>query len=540
MPDLDGYETAELIRSRDRSRQTPIIFLTANYRSDAQVFRGYSVGAVDYIFKPFSPEILKSKVAVFVELYQKREALKRQTQALLLAHEELEDRVRARTRELAETNTALRDEVDERKRIEAERLVLLESEQRARAHAEAVNRLKDEFLATLSHELRTPLNAILGWSHLLTSRKSDPAMVERAIGVIRNNAMAQSQLIEDILDVSRIIGGKLRLKLARVPLQEVIEAALDSVSPAAQAKAIEIARDVDDIEPITGDYDRLQQVVWNLLSNAVKFTPREGRVTVSLKRVEDDVVLRVEDTGIGISPDFLPYVFDRFRQADGTATRRHGGLGLGMAIVRYLVELHGGTVRVHSEGEGQGATFTIELPTHLELTGDHDEDTGTKMEDTGTPMIEAGDEAPVQHLDGVSVMVVDDDQDSRSFMSQLLQNHGASVVAAESTSEALGRLRQLRPRVLISDIGMPGEDGYALIRRVRELSEDEGGAVPAIALTAYARPEDERAALGAGYQRHLSKPVSVPHLMATIAELAAGPAAANDPTPAALPARRRR
>ena len=540
MPDLDGYETAELIRSRDRSRQTPIIFLTANYRSDAQVFRGYSVGAVDYIFKPFSPEILKSKVAVFVELYQKRETLKRQTQALLLAHEELEDRVRARTRELAETNTALRDEVDERKRIEAERLVLLESEQRARAHAEAVNRLKDEFLATLSHELRTPLNAILGWSHLLTSRKSDPGMVERAIGVIRNNAMAQSQLIEDILDVSRIIGGKLRLKLARVPLQEVIGAALDSVSPAAQAKAIEIARDVDDIEPISGDYDRLQQVVWNLLSNAVKFTPREGRVTVRLKRVEDDVVLRVEDTGIGISPDFLPYVFDRFRQADGTATRRHGGLGLGMAIVRHLVELHGGTVRVHSEGEGRGATFTIELPTHLELTGDQDEDTGTPLEDTGTPMIEAGDEAPVQHLDGVSVMVVDDDQDSRSFISQVLQNHGASVVAAESTSEALGRLRELRPRVLISDIGMPGEDGYALIRRVRELSEDEGGGVPAIALTAYARPEDERAALGAGYQRHLSKPISVPHLMATIAELAAGPAAANDPTPAALSARRRR
>ena len=365
MPDLDGYETAELIRSRDRSRQTPIIFLTANYRSDAQVFRGYSVGAVDYIFKPFSPEILKSKVAVFVELYQKREALERQAQALLLAHEELEDRVRARTRQLAETNTTLRDEVDERKRIEAERLVLLESEQHARAHAEAVNRLKDEFLATLSHELRTPLNAILGWSHLLTSRKGDPAMVERAIAVIRNNAMAQSQLIEDILDVSRIIGGKLRLKLGRVPLREVIEAALDSVSPAAQAKAIDIAREVDDIEPITGDYDRLQQVVWNLLSNAVKFTPREGRVTVGLKRVDDDVVLRVEDTGIGMSPDFLPYVFDRFRQADGSATRRHGGLGLGMAIVRYLVELHGGTVAADSPGEGRGATFTITLPTRL-------------------------------------------------------------------------------------------------------------------------------------------------------------------------------
>jgi signal transduction histidine kinase len=374
MPDLDGYETAELIRSRERCRQTPIIFLTANYRSDAQVFRGYSVGAVDYIFKPFNPEILKSKVAVFVELFQKREALKRQAQALLLAHEELEDRVRARTRELAETNTALRDEVDERKRIEAERQVLLEREQRARAQAEAVNRLKDEFLATLSHELRTPLNAILGWSHLLNSRKGDPGMLDRAIGVIRNNAMAQSQLIEDILDVSRIIGGKLRLKLARVPMREVIEAALDSVSPAAQAKAIEIVRNIDDFEPVTGDFDRLQQVVWNLLSNAVKFTPREGRVTITLQRHGDDVLLRVEDTGIGIPPQFLPYVFDRFSQADGGATRRHGGLGLGMAIVRHLVELHGGTVRVESPGENLGATLTITLPARLEVeTGDEDE-----------------------------------------------------------------------------------------------------------------------------------------------------------------------
>ena len=536
MPDLDGYETAELIRSRERSRQTPIIFLTANYRSDAQVFRGYSVGAVDYIFKPFSAEILKSKVAVFVELYQKREALKRQAQALLLAHEELEDRVRARTRELAETNTALREEVDERKRIEAERQVLLESERRARAHAEAVNRLKDEFLATLSHELRTPLNAILGWSHLLMSRQNDSAMVERAIGVIRNNAMAQSQLIEDILDVSRIIGGKLRLKLVRVPLQQVIEAALDSVAPAAQAKAIEIVRDVDDLEPIVGDYDRLQQIVWNLLSNAVKFTPREGRVTVSLKHAGDDVVLRVEDNGIGISPDFLPYVFDRFRQADGGATRQHGGLGLGMAIVRHLVEVHGGTVHAHSEGEGQGATFTIELPTHLELTADHDHD-----EDVDTAGGGMDDESrPIQHLDGVSVMVVDDDQDSRGFMCQLLQTHGACVIAAESTAEALGRFTQLRPAVLVSDIGMPGEDGYALIRRVRELSKAEGGGVPAIALTAYARPEDARAALVAGYQRHLSKPVAIPDLVATIAELAAGASAADDPTPAALSARRRR
>jgi signal transduction histidine kinase len=362
MPDLDGYETAELIRGRERSRETPIIFLTANYRTDANVFRGYAVGAVDYIFKPFTPEILKSKVAVFVELFQKREALKRQTQALLHAQDELEERVRARTQELALVNQSLQAEVEERRRVEAERVALLASEQEARAHAESVNRMKDEFLATLSHELRTPLNAILGWAHLLNSGRSDPAMVERAIGVIRKNAMAQSQLIEDILDVSRIIGGKLRLTIGRVQLRDVIEAALDSVSPAAQAKAIAIEREIEDIEPITGDQDRLQQVVWNLLSNAVKFTPREGRVSIVLRPRGDEVILAVADTGIGISPAFLPYVFDRFSQADGTPTRRHGGLGLGMAIVRYLVELHGGTVHADSAGENQGATFTLVLP----------------------------------------------------------------------------------------------------------------------------------------------------------------------------------
>jgi signal transduction histidine kinase len=521
MPDLDGYETAELIRSRERSRQTPIIFLTANYRSDAQVFRGYSVGAVDYIFKPFSPEILKSKVAVFVELYQKREALKRQAQALLLAHEELEDRVRARTRELADTNAALRDEVDERKRIEAERLMLLESEQRARAHAEAVNRLKDEFLATLSHELRTPLNAILGWSHLLTSRKSDPGMVERAIGVIRNNAMAQSQLIEDILDVSRIIGGKLRLKLGRVPMRDVIEAALDSVSPAAQAKAIEIVRNMDDLEPISGDFDRLQQVAWNLLSNAVKFTPREGRVTITLRRQDDDILLRVEDTGIGIPPQFLPYVFDRFSQADGGATRRHGGLGLGMAIVRYLVELHGGTVTVESPGENQGTTFTMALPARLGIeTEDEDEPIPPKTEVAGAP-------ETLPNLDGISVLVVDDDVDSRTFVCQLLQNHGATVTVSDSTSDALLRFKELRPDVIISDIGMPDQDGYALIKRVRSLTSDEGGDTPALALTAYVSRQDENAALSAGYHRHVRKPVDVSELITAVAELAA-----NAPTTA--------
>ncbi len=522
MPDLDGYETAELIRQRERSRETPIIFLTANYRSDAHVFRGYSVGAVDYLFKPFSPEILQSKVAVFVELFLKREALQRQRQALLYAHEELEDRVRARTRELAEANQLLREEVDERKRIEADRLVLLESERRARAEAEAVNRLKDEFLATLSHELRTPLNAILGWSFLLTSGKSDSAMMERAIGVIRNNALAQSQLIEDILDVSRIIGGKLRLTLGRVQLREVIEGALDSVSLAAQAKALTIERHIGDLEPIVGDQDRLQQIVWNLLSNAVKFTPREGRVVVRLERRGDEVVLAVEDTGIGIPGHFLPFVFDRFSQADPGATRRHGGLGLGMAIVRYLVELHGGTVKAESPGENEGATFTIVLPISLELETDDD-----LARPAAAPVADLSIE-DLPSLDGISVLVVDDDTDSRNVLCQLLENQGATVAMASSTPDAFARFTQVRPDVLVSDIGMPDEDGYSLIRRVRALADKEGGNVPAIALTAYASPEDATAALTAGYQRHISKPVDVAQLIGAVGELTVGAPARAD------------
>ena len=514
MPDLDGYETASLIRQRERSRDTPIIFLTANYRTDMHVFRGYSVGAVDYIFKPFSPEILKSKVAVFVELYNKREALKRHSEAIQRAHDELEDRVRARTREIATANEALHAEIAERKRIEQERLELLERERMARAEAESVNRLKDEFLATLSHELRTPLNAILGWSHLLTSGKANAATSQRAVSVIRNNAMAQSQLIEDILDVSRIISGKLRLNLAAVSLIEVIDAALDSVSPAAEAKGIAIERHLEDLDPIAGDRDRLQQVFWNLLSNAVKFTPRDGRVTVRLRRQGQDAVVSVEDDGIGINPDFLPYVFDRFRQADGSATRRHGGLGLGMAIVRYLVELHGGTVRAESEGENRGATFTAALPIR---TPEAIEPLVAEPEDVLVP----AHDAPRPQLDGLRILVVDDDGDSRGFLATLLEDHGAEVLAAGSTVQALELFRHQRVDVLVSDIAMPGQDGYDLIHRVRGLPAERGGLTPAVALTAYVRIEDQRAALGAGFQRHMRKPVDVDDLLAVVAELAA-------------------
>ena len=513
MPDLDGYETAELIRGRERSRQTPIIFLTANYRSDSHVFRGYSVGAVDYIFKPFSTEVLRSKVAVFVELFQQREALTRQTQALLRAQEELEERVRARTRELAAANESLSAEVEERKRIEHDRQLLLESEQHARAQAEAANRMKDEFLATLSHELRTPLNAILGWSHLLTSGRADQALVERAITIIRNNAAAQSQLIEDILDVSRIIGGKLRLNVGRVQLREVVEAALDTVTPAAAAKMIAIEREIEEIDPLSGDRDRLQQVVWNLLSNAVKFTPREGRVVVRLMRRDDDVLLSVQDSGIGIAPDFLPYVFDRFSQADGSATRRHGGLGLGMAIVRHLAELHGGTVRADSAGENQGATFTMTLPLRANVAVADELAAGPAASEPA-----ACDELP--QLEDVSVLVVDDNADSRNLLRELLSGHGAATVTAGSTDEAIQLFRRLRPDVLVSDIAMPGEDGYDLIRRVRQLGEHEGGRTPAVAVTAYVRGEDRTAAFAAGYDRHIRKPVDVAELVTAVAQLA--------------------
>jgi signal transduction histidine kinase len=341
MPDMDGYETAALLRERERSRHTPIIFLTANYRSEGHMFRGYSVGAVDYLTKPFSPEVLKSKVAVFVELYENRRAITRHANALQRAHDELEQRVRARTAELAEATARERE---------------------LRAQAEQANRLKDEFLATLSHELRTPLNAIVGWIHLFEMPGGDPAITARAMSGIKNNALAQSQIIEDILDVSRIIGGKLQLQLTRVPIEEVVDAAVDAVLPAVAAKNITLNRDVQTGEPVVIDRDRIQQVCWNVLSNAVKFTPKGGVVDLRVEQRADDVVLSVADTGAGIAPEFLPYIFDRFRQGDSSATRRHGGLGLGMAIVRHLVELHGGSVHAASPGPGQGATITIVLP----------------------------------------------------------------------------------------------------------------------------------------------------------------------------------
>ena len=500
MPGVDGYETATLIRERPRSRQTPIIFLTANDWGAQHVFRGYTVGAVDYLVKPVPADVLRSKVAVFVELFNRQEALR-------IGQEELERTIADRTRELAQTNKALQAEIEERSKIERERVQLLKREQAARLEAERANRLKDEFLATLSHELRTPLNAIMGWAHVLGQSSHDRDTVQRASAVIRQNATSQSQLIDDILDVSRIVGGRLVLDTQLVDLHIVIDDAIDSLMPAASAKSIQVVRSLDRNIKVVGDRDRLQQVVWNLVSNAFKFTPKGGRVEIGLAEVQGDAEIEIRDTGIGISAEFLPFVFDRFRQADSSMSRRHSGLGLGMAIVRHLVELHGGTVSVESAGENQGATFRLRLAGH----------TGPAPEPPAQALRAFADhlaEPELEHLEGVHVLIVEDDADSRNVLAVLLQRLGALVEAVASAKEAYERVAHRRPDVLVSDIGMPEEDGYSLIRRLRQMGGERK--LPAIALTAYARKQDADEALVAGYDCHLPKPVAPADLVRAI------------------------
>jgi PAS domain S-box-containing protein len=388
--------------------------------------------------------------------------------------------------------------------------------------AQEVNRLKDEFLATLSHELRTPLTAVLGWTRLLSTGQLDEATQARALETIERNAQAQVQLIDDILDVSRVIRGKLRLSVRPVELAPVIEAAVDSVRPAAEAKGIRLQVVLDRAaSPISGDPDRLQQVVWNLLSNAVKFTPRDGRVQVVLSRLNSHLEVAVMDTGQGIAPEFLPYVFDRFRQADPTTTRAHGGLGLGLAIVRHLVELHGGSVRAESDGAGNGATFRVSLPLLAALRKPV-ETTGAPVE-AKTPAGGNGSSGPLEctdELEGLRVLVVEDDADSRSLLVAVLEQCRAEVVAVEGAAEAMRALEEWRADVIISDIEMPGEDGFTLIKRLRQLPAERGGDTPAAALTAYARPEDRMRALVAGFQMHVPKPVEPAELIAVVASLA--------------------
>ena len=686
MPGISGIETAELIRGSKKTRDLPIIFLTAYDRPDKQdLTRGYSLGAVDYIIKPLDSEALKSKVAVFVELYKKTEQVKQQAELLHEKNIQLENANFERLGKLVELGkrlTAERDpetlldlvceaaadilgasdayvrftgttnllfcssmkdesgagratrsakrpidesqliavssktgpmrvtsqpsigqllsaplslfgqtagwlylvrqmdapefseaderlamtlagqfavayenarlyaearnhavellaEVTERKQAEEEKERLLVSEkaarieaeeaqrlsaqllvreEHARAEAEAANRLKDEFLATVSHELRTPLNSILGWAQLLRSGSLDESTSSRAFMTIERNTKALAQIIEDLLDVSRIITGKLGLDVRPVELDSVVEAALEAVRPATDAKNINLEVRLDTgVGAVSGDPSRLQQIVWNLLSNAIKFTPNGGNVTVKLERVGNRACIAVSDTGEGINPSFLPYVFDRFTQADSTFTRTHGGLGLGLAIVRHLVELHGGSVSAHSLGKGSGATFTVSFavlaPEKNNLVSDKSPDAWRRVEEP-------------KDLAGLSVMIVDDELDAREVLAAMLVLRGASVVAASSAKEAMEILSSVsngsRPDVLISDLGMPGTDGIALIGMVRAMGPERGGDIPAIALTAYARSEDGERVLAAGYQRHVAKPVEPSSLAQAVRSLANG------------------
>jgi signal transduction histidine kinase/ActR/RegA family two-component response regulator len=398
------------------------------------------------------------------------------------------------------------ENITERKQAEQEREQLLERERVAREQAENANRIKDEFLAVLSHELRSPLNPILGWAKLLRSRKFDEKATDRALETIERNAKLQTQLIEDLLDVSRILQGKMVLDTSPVNLATTIEAALETVRLAAQAKDIQIQTVLDaNLGNVSGDANRLQQVVWNLVSNAVKFTPQRGWVEVRLERVGCDAQIQVRDNGKGISPEFLPHVFEYFRQADGTTTRTFGGLGLGLAIVRHLVELHGGSVLADSPGEGLGATFTVRLP-----------------------LMETSPEVPQEvrshsfgDLGGLHVLIVDDEADIRDLVAFILEQSGAEVTVATSASEALAALNQSLPDVLLCDIGMPEVDGYMLMRQVRALPPERGGLIPAIALTAYAGESNQKQALAAGFQLHISKPVEPEELVRAIAQLVA-------------------
>jgi PAS domain S-box-containing protein len=377
------------------------------------------------------------------------------------------------------------------------------------------NRLKDEFLATVSHELRTPLTAILGWAHMLRVQRFDEKSSADALETIERNAYAQAQLIDDLLDVSRIITGNLRLDVRQVQPGAFIEAAVEALRPAAEAKGVRIRKVLDTgVVSVAGDPARLQQVVWNLLSNAIKFTPEGGSVQVGLERTDSHIEIAVSDTGAGIDTEFLPHVFERFRQADQSTTRHHGGLGLGLAIVRHLVELHGGTVEADSPGEGQGATFVVKLPV-----------VAVYQKETVAGLVHpsAVDSLPAydypERLDGLKVLVVEDEADTRELFRAGIGRCGAEVVTAGSAREALAALQETLPDLLISDIGMPGEDGYELIRKVRALPAARGGKIPAIALTAYARTEDRMRALRAGYQMHIVKPVELAELVAVMASL---------------------
>ena len=462
LPDIDGFEVSRQLKADPVTSSIPVLQMTATYGSKENWAAALDAGADAYLTHPAEPIVL---VATIRALLRAREA-----------------------------ERALRE----------------------------ANRLKDDFLATLSHELRTPLNAIVGWAHVLRTPKLDPAIVARAVESIQRNAEAQTRLVADILDVSRIVTGKLRIDSRRVDLAKVTEAALETVRPSTVGRQIGVEYVATPDLIVHGDASRLQQIVWNLLANAVKFTPTGGRVRLEVRRSVSNVEIVVEDTGMGIDPTFLPHVFDRFRQADASMTRSFGGLGLGLALVRDLVHMHGGTVRAESEGKDLGSRFTVVLPSALPLTlPPTGVETGTVTEPAA--MVEA----PLQRsgpavVTGIRVLIVDDDVDFLESLEVALGERGAVVKTATSVQTALAAMESSPPDVLISDLGMPEEDGYALIRAVRARFP---AGLPAIALTAYAADHDRERSLAAGYQRHVGKPADPTAIIQAIAELAAPPAA---------------
>jgi len=585
MPGLDGMKTAQLIRQRDAPRQTPIIFLSAFPTDSAGLAEGYARGAVDFLLKPIEPEILRSKVRIFVELFLTNRQLVRHAELLRRAERQaLERKNELRLRSLTDAMAALLCTLSRygaaryanRALIEftglapgrrlnpywravhpedARRLmgswsaarqrgmgfesqfrlkrldgvyrwllaravpereesgeitnwivtaVDITAEREAREQAESANRLKDEFLATVSHELRNPLNAILGWTHLLRSSTFDESRSAHALDIIDRNARLQAALIDDMLDVSRIIMGRLRLQLRQLALTPIIDAAIRALLPAADTKGIELESHLEAAtDAVTADSARLQQVVWNLLSNAVKFTPKGGRVKIALSSVGSWLELAVTDTGEGITRDFLPHVFEPFRQADSTTTKTHGGLGLGLSIVRHLVAAHGGTVAAESSGTGQGATFRVRLPA-----------LGNKPAEQRDPS--SNSDLSSAALAGRTIVVVDDDADGCELVAEVLGRSGARVIASKSAEEALAAFHQNRPDAIVTDIGMPHYDGYELVRRIRELPEIAARQVPVIAVSALGGKDLQAKVLRGGFQAYMPKPIDPAGLVRAI------------------------
>jgi CheY-like chemotaxis protein/two-component sensor histidine kinase len=507
MPGMNGFELAQLIKERKKTATVPIIFLTAYYDKDQHVLEGYGTGAVDFLNKPVNPVVLRAKVSVFADLHRKNLAVLSANRALT---SEVGERRRAED-QLRELNETLERRVKERTQALREaHEQLLAAEQAARTQGERISRTKDEFLASLSHELRTPLAAIAGWTRVLMRPETDAQTQRRGIEAIERNVQVQSHLVDDLLDLSRIVSGKLLMNVERVDLNQIAAAAADTARPAAQNKGVRIDLQLGAgaaIE-VMGDSARLQQIASNLVINALKFTPAGGTVTISTALRGAQVELTVSDTGQGIAAEFLPHLFDRFSQADGSAARQHGGLGLGLSIVKDLVELHGGTVTASSAGQGRGASFKLHLP---QASG--------RLAQTA-----AGHPVQVGNIDlqGLSVLLVDDDLDMLEVEGRQLRDCGAVVTTANSAEQALQFLRHGRFDVLLSDLGMPGMDGYGLIDAVRSTLGLSAAQLPAVAVTAYVRARDRQRALRAGFQICLQKPVVPAALARAVLELARG------------------